>query len=53
MKSWCQETVERLEAKRKSGYTWTEDEAESYYYAKNVIESEEAERAYLNGEENY
>ena len=53
MKNWCQETIERLEAKKRNGYRLTEDEAESYYYAKNVIESEEAERAYLNGEENY
>lgn len=53
MKNWCQETIEELDAKRRSGQTLTEDEAESYCYAKNVIESEEAERAYLNGEENY
>lgn len=53
MKSWCQETIERLESKKRDGYPLTEDEAEAYYYAKNVIESEEAERAYLNGEENY
>lgn len=53
MKSWCQETVEKLEAKKRNGYQLTEDEMEAYYYAKNVIESEEAERAYLNGEEYY
>ena len=53
MKNWCQETIERLELKKKNGYFLTEDEWEDYYYAKNVIQSEEAEIAYLNGEENY
>ena len=51
MKNWCQETIETLESKMKNGYQLTEDEAEAYYYAKNVIESEEAERAYLNGQD--
>lgn len=50
MENWCQEIVEELEAKKRDGYTWTEDEAESYYYAKNVLQSEDAERAYLNGD---
>ena len=53
MKNWCQETIERLELKIKNGYLLTEDEWEDYSYAKNVISSEEAEIAYLNGEENY
>ncbi len=53
MKNWCQETIESLELKKKNGYYLTEDEWEDYYYAKNVIQSEDAERAYLNGEENY
>ena len=53
MKNWCQETIETLELKIKNGYPLTQDEYEDYYYAKNVIQSEEAEIAYLNGEENY
>lgn len=53
MKNWCQETIESLELKIKNGYPLTYDEYEDYYYAKNVIQSEEAEIAYLNGEENY
>ena len=53
MKNWCQETIESLELKKQNGYYLTEDEWEDYCYAKNAIESEEVEIAYLNGEENY
>ena len=41
------------EREKRNGYRLTEEELESYYYAKNVIESEETEIAYLNEEENY
>lgn len=53
MKNWCQETIETLVFKIKNGYPLTEDEWEDYSYAKNAIQSEDAEIAYLNGEENY
>lgn len=49
MKSWCEKTIERLEAKKCYGDVLTEDEAESLNYAKGVLISEEVECDYLDG----
>ena len=47
--SWCEETLDRLNRKPKE--EWTDEDYEAYSYAKGTLESEEAERKYLNGEE--
>lgn len=47
--NWCEAVLEKLSHKPKS--EWSEEEYEAYNYAKGTLESERAERAYLNGEE--
>lgn len=49
--TWCQKTVRVFEAKKHRGEPLTDEEYESYYYALGVINSENAERKYLNGED--
>lgn len=47
--NWCEAKVAELEAKPRG--EWTEEDSEAYDYAKGTLESIEAERRYLNGEE--
>lgn len=49
--TWCEYTIRTIKEKKRSGEALTEDDCIAYAYAKNVIDSEEAERAYLNGED--
>lgn len=49
--NWCEKTICEYEAKKRAGEPTSEDEDEAYWYARNVIDSEEAERRYLNGED--
>lgn len=44
----CEEIIHRLSLKPRN--TWTDEDCEAYSYAKGTLESEEAERRYLNGE---
>lgn len=46
--SYCEDRVKELIAKGKEN--WTDQEYEDYYVCLGNIESEEAERRYLNGE---
>lgn len=48
--TWCEKTIAECEAKRRTGEALTDEECEAYAYARNVVDSEDAERRYLNGE---